>query len=106
MEEELSDCKGCRRAFDGSGTATAASSGILERLLGNPIRGNGYHTGYGEGRRDGWLIGAVGVVAFGAIAWGVKWGAGKLQQEANAKHVSLPEEGGTGTAEDENGPKQ
>ena len=46
------------------------------------------------------------VVAQGAIAWGVKWGAGKLQQEANAKHVSLPEEGGTGTAEDENGPKQ
>ena len=74
--------------------------------MGNPVWGNGYHTGYGEGRRDGSLIGAVGVVAFGAIAWGVKWGAGKLQQRADAKHDPMPEEGDTGTAEDENGSRQ
>ena len=53
--------------------------------MGNPAWGNGYHKGFGDGARQGGIIGSVVTLTIGGVIAGGAWGMGKLRDRSAAK---------------------
>lgn len=57
--------------------------------MGNPAWGHGYHKGFGDGAKQGGIVGAL--ITFGAtgLVVGGKWAIGKLRERSMAKHLDV-----------------
>lgn len=70
--------------------------------MGNPAWGHGYHKGFGDGAKQGGVVGALITLGATGLVVGGKWAVGKLRERSVAKQLdadSAPET----SSEDEHG---
>lgn len=65
--------------------------------MGNPAWGHGYHKGFGDGAKQGGVVGALITLGATGLVVGGKWAVGKLRERSTAKQLdgdSAPEASG------------
>jgi len=55
--------------------------------MGNPAWGHGYHKGFGDGAKQGGVVGALITLGATGLVVGGKWAVGKLRERSLAKQV-------------------
>lgn len=55
--------------------------------MGNPAWGHGYHKGFGDGAKQGGVVGALIALGATGLVVGGKWAVGKLRERSLAKHL-------------------
>ncbi|MBG6181871.1 hypothetical protein [Arthrobacter sp. CAN_A1] len=55
--------------------------------MGNPAWGNGYHKGFGDGAKQGGIVGSLITLGATALVGGGVWVVGKLRDRSMAKQV-------------------
>lgn len=53
--------------------------------MGNPAWGHGYHSGFGDGARQGGVVGALVTLGAVGLVMGGKWAVGMLRERSAAK---------------------
>lgn len=53
--------------------------------MGNPAWGHGYHKGFGDGAKQGSVVGALITLGATGLVVGGKWAVGKLRDRSLAK---------------------
>ncbi|WP_136042434.1 MULTISPECIES: hypothetical protein [unclassified Microbacterium] len=53
--------------------------------MGNPAWGHGYHKGFGDGAKQGGVVGALITLGATGLVVGGKWAVGKLRERSLAK---------------------
>lgn len=56
--------------------------------MGNPAWGHGYHKGFGDGAKQGSVVGALITVGVTGLVVGGKWAVGKLREHSAAKQFA------------------
>lgn len=56
--------------------------------MGNPAWGHGYHKGFGDGAKQGGVLGSLITLGAGALVGGGVWAAGKLRDRSAAKQIT------------------
>lgn len=66
--------------------------------MGNPAWGHGYHKGFGDGAKQGGVVGALITLGATGLIVGGKWAVGKLRERSLVKRfaeessVGMPDE--------------
>lgn len=55
--------------------------------MGNPAWGHGYHKGFGDGAKQGGVVGALITLGATGLVVGGKWAVGKLRERSLAKQL-------------------
>lgn len=55
--------------------------------MGNPAWGHGYHKGFGDGAKQGGVVGALITMGATGLVVGGKWAVGKLRERSLAKQL-------------------
>lgn len=53
--------------------------------MGNPAWGHGYHKGFGDGAKQGGIVGSLVTIGVGAVVSGGVWAIGKLRERGAVK---------------------
>lgn len=53
--------------------------------MGNPAWGHGYHKGFGDGAKQGGVVGSLVTIGVGGLISGGIWAVGKLRERSAAK---------------------
>lgn len=56
--------------------------------MGNPAWGHGYHKGFGDGAKQGGVVGALITLGATGLVVGGKWAVGKLRERSLAKQLA------------------
>lgn len=72
--------------------------------MGNPAWGHGYHKGFGDGAKQGGVVGALITLGATGLVVGGRWAIGKLRERSTAKQLDANSAAET-SREDEHGPQ-
>ncbi|WP_156711100.1 hypothetical protein [Yonghaparkia sp. Soil809] len=70
--------------------------------MGNPAWGHGYHKGFGDGAKQGGVVGALITMGAAGLVMGGKWAVRKLRERSVAKQLDA-ESATEPSGEDQNG---